>query len=671
MVNNRLPNQTSADDMALLRSLIGDAAVRPERLPISFTYDGAAYRGLPETAAVSRQFIDASLVRTVFSADLGKGLCLSAECLAYRDYPVIEWLVWFRNQGDRPTPLISEVSAIDFFIKGEQAVLTGGNGDFYSANGYTPSVTALTPGTVWTQKPTDGRSCNEAYPYQRLMFEGYGLNIAIGWPGEWISRYEGRAGGVAFKAGQNVVHTLLEPGESLRTPRITLMVFAGDAIRGINVWRRWFNAHILPRQYGQPLAGKRICMESGGGIEFTEATEENQLQALDQIKDCGITCDLWWIDAGWYPCFVRPGVKEWPHTGTWEADRSHFPAGLAPIGRKCAELGIDFLLWCEPERVRPGTWLAQHHPEWLLQTDPPGANLMLNLGDPECLRWLCGHFDGLIKEYGVKCYRQDFNFPPVRYWRDNEAPDRAGIIENKYVQGYLAYWDYLLLNNPDLFIDSCASGGRRNDLESLRRAVPLHHTDYGYGNHPLNQAFHHTLNSWAPYYRGFMLSWDDENGSYDHPEKPIDDQRMLDNFMIVNSICPAMNIGNPNELIKMPEKLAYLKSMLAIWQKASPLMIHADFYALTPNHRDSTRWTVFQFDDPERGSGLFQVIRNNACADAAITVAPFGFPDGDEYLLENPESGESYRRTGAAVHVGGLTFEQPLRSGAIWFYRKT
>jgi alpha-galactosidase len=32
--------------------------------------------------------------------------------------------------------------------------------------------------------------------------------------------------------------------------------------------------------------------------------------------------------------------------------------------------------------------------------------------------------------------------------------------------------------NPQLRIDSCASGGRRNDLETMRRAVPLWRSDY-------------------------------------------------------------------------------------------------------------------------------------------------------------------------------------------------
>ena len=50
-------------------------------------------------------------------------------------------------------------------------------------------------------------------------------------------------------------------------------------------------------------------------------------------------------------------------------------------------------------------------------------------------------------------------------------PDRQGITENLYVQGHLAFWDEFRRRNPYLRIDSCASGGRRNDLETIRRAV--------------------------------------------------------------------------------------------------------------------------------------------------------------------------------------------------------
>ena len=50
-----------------------------------------------------------------------------------------------------------------------------------------------------------------------------------------------------------------------------------------------------------------------------------------------------------------------------------------------------------------------------------------------------------------------------------------------------------------MLIDSCASGGRRNDLETLRRAVPLLRSDYIM--EPVgNQCHTYGIAFWYPYY---------------------------------------------------------------------------------------------------------------------------------------------------------------------------
>ncbi len=126
----------------------------------------------------------------------------------------------------------------------------------------------------------------------------------------------------------------------------------------------------------------------------------------------------------------------------------------------------------------------------------------LNLGNDDALHWLIDHIDNLITEQGIDVYRQDFNFNPLDYWRENDAIDRQGITENRHVTGYLSFWDELRRRHPDLLIDSCASGGRRHDLETLRRSVPLHPTDYNYSDLPVKQAFHHVLFLWMPYFGG-------------------------------------------------------------------------------------------------------------------------------------------------------------------------
>ena len=164
---------------------------------------------------------------------------------------------------------------------------------------------------------------------------------------------------------------------------------------------------------------------------------------------------------------------------------------------------MGLIVWFEPERVTPGTFLYTNNPAWLLGRD--GDQKLLNLGNPEARRWLTDHVDAMLTREGIDFYRQDFNIDPLAYWRANDAPDRQGLTEMRHNEGYLAYWDELRRRHPDLLIDSCASGGRRNDLETLRRAVPLLRSDYqAFDGNPAfapgNQGHTYGLSSWIPYY---------------------------------------------------------------------------------------------------------------------------------------------------------------------------
>jgi len=54
----------------------------------------------------------------------------------------------------------------------------------------------------------------------------------------------------------------------------------------------------------------------------------------------------------------------------------------------------------------------------------------------------------------------------------SERPaDRQGITEIRYVEGLYATWDELRARFPQMYLDDCASGGRRIDLEMVMRSV--------------------------------------------------------------------------------------------------------------------------------------------------------------------------------------------------------
>ncbi len=158
------------------------------------------------------------------------------------------------------------------------------NGDYYSEDGYTPTETALQAGGELRFAPNGGRPCDGAFPYYRLTFADGGHSIAVGWPAQWTIRFQGNAESVQVQSGQEKTHLRLLPGESIRTPRMTVLTWAGDSARAINLWRRWYLAHILPRPDGRPLRPLLACAATDEGEEFTAATEENQIRFMDTFK---------------------------------------------------------------------------------------------------------------------------------------------------------------------------------------------------------------------------------------------------------------------------------------------------------------------------------------------------------------------------------------------------
>ncbi len=668
----------TAADMALIKKIFPFTS--PEKLPISFAYGDRVIHGLPAefNPQMEARMVDANKMQYIVRGQDADGLEIRVECLEYRDYAATEYLAFFTNKGDKDTKLISDVKIVDGVLGGSDMTLVYGNGDTLKEDGYEWFRDSVRKGI--TLSPTDGTSCNGAFPYMRLVGKDFGVNIAVGWPAMWKAGFSAAENGVHLTIGQLRCRMVLHPGETMRTPRANFVAYTGDEMRGINMWRRWYLTHILPREDGKPIPPK-CCMhvfEADGHPEFTGASEENQIGGIEDYISNGIRPDIWWIDAGWYPCNYN-----WTTTGTWKPDERRFPDGLGPIGKKCDENGMQLLLWFEPERVRRGTELEKEHPEWLLMQklseeeaaakpvwlqswkdgeSPYAENALLNLGNKDCCNWLIERVDGIIKDSGVRIYRQDFNFDPKPIWEQAEAKDRIGAIENFHVQGYLRYWDALIARNPGLWIDSCASGGRRNDLETMRRAVPLHYTDVGYGNHPIKQKQHREMFEWIPYFRAHNTNWDDPvTGEYGKTNLPID------RFAYYVAMTPALTDTTAHDASEADFAMA--RQMQAIWRKAAELMLAGDYYPLTECRKSAADFYAMQFHDPDTENGFVEIIRNNACEEEAFTAQLQALDKNAIYLLTEAESGETTEFTGAEL-ARGLRARLPKRSGRIYFYER-
>jgi len=387
-----------------------------------------------------------------------------------------------------------------------------------------------------------------------------------------------------------------------------------------------------------PAASSNQCHE------MQNANEANQKQFIDGYLDNGVHIDFWWMDAGWYV-----NGTNWPRVGTWEVDPKRFPNGLRAISDHAHTRGVKTLVWFEPERVTPGTWLYTKHPEWLLGAD--GSQKMLNLGNPKARTWLTDHVDKLMTDEGIDIYRQDCNFSMIGYWRANDAADRQGITEIRHVEGYLAYWDELRRRRPGLLIDTCASGGRRNDLETLRRSVPLHKSDMQYPNLTSKQTQLHGLALWVPYFGA--------------PVYPAD---RVDTYGFRSGIAPMTGLGYDTR--RKDYDYALLRTLVAEWKQVVPNM-YGDYWPLTPWRAESDAWIAWQFDRPEAGQGVVQAFRRPESPYESARFHLRGLDAKASYEIRNVDVKGTRKLTGRDLMNKGLLVTIPTRPGAaIIFYKR-
>jgi alpha-galactosidase len=608
--------------------------------PFTFTYDGKPSAELLKNCKVARSSreLDAHRVEHMLDyTDESTGLQARCVAIEYRDFPTVEWTVYFKNSGQADTPMLSDILALDLGLqrpgRGE-FVLHHFTGSPCLPNDFEPFETALKPGAAKRITAAGGRPSNSDLPYFNLAWPEEGLIVAVGWPGQWAAQFTcDSATGLRITAGQETTRLRLHPGEEIRTPLMVLQFWRGDWIRAQNLWRRWMLAHNLPRPGGKlPPVQMAACSSHQFG-EMINANTANQKLFVDRYLEEKLPLDYWWMDAGWYRC-----DGSWPKTGTWEVDTNRFVGGLRPISDHARAKGVKTIVWFEPERVHSGTWLTENHPDWILGGRNGG---LLDLGNREAWQWLTGHMDRLLTEQGIDLYRQDFNMDPLSFWQKNDAADRQGVTENHHVTGYLAYWDELRRRHPDMLIDSCASGGRRNDLETLRRAVPLLRSDYIM--EPVgNQGHTYGLSFWVPF---------QGTGTGSGALSPY-----LLRSTLVTHFTACFDVR------RRDLDYAMIRRVLGQWRRYAECYF-GDYYPLTPYTLEPSLWVAWQFDVPEKGEGLVQAFRHDKSVYESARFRLAGLEPGARYVITNLDSGATQTLTGRELIEGGLPVSVPDQPG--------
>jgi len=617
---------------------------------------------------------DGSAITTRYD-DPQTGLRVTVNARTFSGFSAVEWVAQIENDGQQDTPVLEDILPLDVCVPlppQERVRLDHANGSLCHMDDFLPLTADLRPGASKTLTPIGGRSSNGALPFVNVRRAGCGMVLGVGWSGQWQLRCERDGEGLRLAAGMERTHLRLHAGEKIRTPRMLAILWEGeDPERGTNLLRQLLIAHYLPR-----LDGELVMPPVAQTLQFYmyltgQAGEQYEMAVLPKVAELG--AEVYWVDACW---FGEEG-EWWQNVGSWEVNRRRFPNGLKPISDAAHAAGLKFLLWFEPERVQLNTLIHRQHPEFLLASEANPSNLLFNLGQPEALAYLTDLLSRRIDEFGIDIYRQDFNFDPLPYWQAADAPDRVGMSEIRYIEGFYALWDELRRRHPHIWIDNCASGGRRIDLETLSRSLPLWPSDFpdivapphGLGLHVGDQCINAGLARWVPFMGGGMWNYTPYGtrgeimggftmGFHIPREKlPPDDSPIIPDFKDV--------LAQGVTLLDNEFPMDQAKAAIDEWRSIRPYFL-GDFHLLLPLTISYHDWCAWQLHRPDFDAGVAIFFRRHRSPFPTMEVALQDVSPDGEYevsLSSGYEEAPRVRMKGSALQ--GLRVDIPEQPGSV------
>lgn len=643
----------------------------------SFLYDGKPLADWEKAVEVTES---GDTLTTVYR--LPDGLTVTNVARRLAGFDAYEWVTWFEHTGAAPSGILSEIRDADlelpctrreaptkwrtgYLPAPEEALwLEAPIGSLIRSDEFGCRMNEMNAGSYVheldageTQRfaTSGGRSSEQAAPFFHLYENGRGTFFAIGWTGQWNCSVSRPCGAAAVRVctGLEDTHFRLLPGEKIRTSSFVLLRYTGDAVEGHNRWRRLVRAHFSPIGVPEQVPSS---LSLWGGMPT-----EGVLERLELVQQYQLPVEYIWLDAGWYGVSEQDSTNAFEgnwgeETGDWRVNLHRHPDGLRQVSRAVHEAGKKLLLWFEPERVRRKTPIAREHPEYFLKLSEDCVDWLLDLGNEQAWQWCFAQLSERIEELQIDGYRQDFNMSPLPFWRKNDAPDRRGLHEIRHIMGLYRLWDALLERFPHLLIDNCASGGRRIDMEMLRRSVPLWRSDmYCLENYPPETAQTHScfFGAWMPY-----------SGSGTGRELDGDVYRFR------SAYAPGIAVRFlRNALSSPPELLDWFRRYGEEYLQVRPYL-SGDLYPLTTPNDDPCGWNGVQYHCPEQQSGIVQVFAHERTPFTAAQFPLRGLEPERQYVFTDADDAAAVVLDGKTLLEQGLpvTVDVP-RTAKLWFYR--
>ena len=604
--------------------------------------------------------------------ELEKDVTVEVVCNNYPEFNATYWTLYFENKSGKNSKIISDIWDCNTLlpltyqrepkqgfrpVTGDACVITMNgmvNGSNYWKNDKVSSTEYNFCYEYLDKTPTKrfsnigGRSSDGMMPFFDVTANGDGYITAIGWTGDWKTEYSKVSGGIRMKSGLKETKFYLKTGEKIRTSSTLIMNYT-KAEDKHNKFRKLIKNHFSHKSNTKTTRDGLIACELWGGL-----TSEDMNKRINEFKAYDIKFEDIWIDAGWYGQSNNCNdafTGDWAaHAGEWKVNTRIHPQKLKDVAECAKDAGMHLMLWFEPERAIEGTPITKEHPDWFLKM-PENKNMILNYGIENALEYVFNLLSQSVNDLELSCYRQDFNIELTNYFKAGDEENRRGITEIKHITGMYNLWDRLLEKYPNLLIDNCASGGRRIDIETLKRSVPFFRSDYqcNFNENPeVLQVHNANISCYLPY-----------NGCTSKTKN--------DTYAIRSSYSSSWGGAFYNAIFQSmnEEEFKWTKRITDEYRRIRKYF-SMNFYNHASNTFDSTAWAIWQYHDDETQSGIVMAFRREDSPFESVVIKLKSSLENKEYLFndfntENTFSGNNTLKIDLPEKRSSIIIEYKLK----------
>ncbi len=496
-----------------------------------------------------------------------------------------------------------------------------------------------------------GKSSGLQMPLWLYSEEGRGIWFGPEWTGTWDLELLRIGMTTKISVGIPTLDFKMYQGECLRLPWVTVGGYEGSVKDGFNHLRRTLYDLFLPT-IGDEKPVPPVVFQGLGGHE--KYHDENGL--FEEIKRVNkIGAEAFVTNGGWYQSHKHKSLSKetpfriveatgekreqtWFETlGDYTPHPERFPSGFDTFVNKVHEIGMKIGLWMDP-RINKNATVYKNYKDVLIQADAeliygkysPYNDILrlivdvhlLDLSKDEGREFFYDTLKRFVTEYNIDWIWFDINTDMrTLYWDYYEQEDRKGILELTYYHGFYEVLDRIMREHPDVWIESCGTGGKMMDLAILQRCHSVWVDDF-VGWEGIGQPFDIDINrNFRSGLNNFLPAVYIQNSLY----IPYEIQQSEEEFGIYNFLSHfAGTVAFGQRVLHWKERDVEIASQCMDKYKEIRHYLANDFYALFPQPRSKDVWDGWQYHDQESESGVIMVFQLPECPDYSKLITLHG-----------------------------------------------